>query len=289
MKKCIINIIETIVIIIISFICIVSILQSTVFGNKAILGYRTYTVASNSMYPVLKYGDVILVKEILFEDIKIGDIITYMGTTGEFKDKIITHEVVDIEDKDGEVTLKMKGRANTGYDPLVHSNQIYGKLHYKFIFISMLSKLMKDDIGFIFIVLIPVGALIYLEINNLIKETKRKKLEKLLEIKLEEVINFNSQSKDIKELEKTLCIQIEEIKEAKGKLKNIKELENTVMINLENIEQEITKAKKKKKKKNKNFDQDKTMVLFSTDDIKKEIEKELKLKNKKLKNKSKNI
>lgn len=283
MKKWIINIIETIIIIVISFVCILSILQSTIFENKAIFGYRTYTVASNSMYPVLEFGDVILVKEIEFDDIEIGDIITYKGTVGEFKGKIITHEVVDKEIEDGKVTLKMKGRANTGYDPLVHSDQIYGKLKYKFIVISIISKIIKTDLGFIFIVFIPIVALIWLEVLNFIKETKRRNLEKIMELQLEDVINLKINNKEIKELENTICLQINEIKEAKGNNKKIRELENTVMINLEKVRKELEKIKRKGKKNMDIIDPDRTMVLFSSDDIKAEIDKELKLKKKKLK------
>ena len=67
------------------------IFQSTFLKNKSIFGYRSYVIASNSMYPVLEYGDVILVKDISFDDIEIGDIITYQGNNGELKNKIIEH------------------------------------------------------------------------------------------------------------------------------------------------------------------------------------------------------
>lgn len=70
------------------------------------------------MYPVLKYGDVVLVKETDFNTINKGDIITYYGKEGEVKDKIITHEVINILKENDTTVLKTKGRANTGSRPL---------------------------------------------------------------------------------------------------------------------------------------------------------------------------
>ena len=70
------------------------------------------------MYPVLKYGDVVLVKETDFNTINKGDIITYYGKEGEVKDKRITHEVINILKENDTTVLKTKGRANTGSRPL---------------------------------------------------------------------------------------------------------------------------------------------------------------------------
>jgi signal peptidase len=50
-----------------------------------------FKIISNSMYPILKKGDVAIVERIGFEEIKIGDIIAF-----KIEDKIFIHRVVII-------------------------------------------------------------------------------------------------------------------------------------------------------------------------------------------------
>ena len=271
---------------IISIICLIVILQNVFLKNSSIGGVRSYVIASNSMYPVLKYGDVILVKDIDFEDIKIGDIITFKGKTGTIKDKIITHEVVDIiTDEDGDKLLKTKGRANTGFDPYVDRSQVYGKLYYKFIVISFISKIVRNDYGFIFLVLIPFVVLFILEIYNLYKESQRKKLEELVKEQLKELEKIDKNNKKRMDIEKTIFVQLDEIEKAKKDYKKINKLEQTVTIPLEDIKKEIEKLKDESKT-NESVLNDETVCIESKN-LQKAIKKEFKLKNKKLAHKSK--
>lgn len=292
MRKWLLNFIEITILVIISLGCILLITQSTILKNKAIFGYRSYVIASNSMYPVLEYGDVILVKEIEIEDIEVGDIITYQGIKGELKDKIITHEVIEIEKLDTGITLKTKGRANTGIDPSVYEEQVYGKYCYRFILLSFISKIVRNEVGFVLFIFIPFGILFVLEFINMVKETKRRELEKLVKKQLDELKKLNNNSKEVVSIENTICIQLEEIKQAKRDFKKIDALEHTVKISLDDIASEIEEIKKKEKKKKKktvkkeaNILLDETAVLFTSDDIRKEINKELQLQKKKAKKK----
>lgn len=290
MRKWLLNLIEITIVVIILLGCFVSIVQNTIFKDRAIWGYRSYVIASNSMYPVLEYGDVIIIKEIEFEDIKVNDIITYKGTTGEFKNKIITHEVIEIVEEDGVTYLKTKGRANTGIDPMVSKEQVYGKLAYKFVVVSFISKIIRDEIGFVLFIFIPFGILFVLELINMFKETKRRELEKMMLEQLEELKKINSNSEKATLIENTLCIQIEDIKCAKRDFKKIKELDKTVRISLEDIAMEMEKLKNiinEDKEKDVDLDLDKTMILFESDDIEKEINKELRNKNNKKKKENK--
>ena len=67
-------------------------------NNKlSIFNYRMFTVISGSMEPKYKIGDVLIAKEIDPKTIKIGDIISYLGNTGSFKDKVVTHQVTKVE------------------------------------------------------------------------------------------------------------------------------------------------------------------------------------------------
>ena len=246
MGKKALNIIETFLILLIALICIVSILQSTLFQNKNIFGYHTYVIASNSMYPVLKYGDVVLVKETDFNTINKGDIITYYGKEGEVKDKIITHEVIDILKENDTTVLKTKGRANTGVDPYVYKDQVYGEFVYRFTLLSLLSKIIRDKIGFIICILIPFSILFILEFISVTKEVKRKTIEDIMTKQLEELNSIDDKSDLSNAIKKAINDKLEEIKDAKRDFKKIDNLQETIHIPLEEIKYQINELSKKK-------------------------------------------
>lgn len=75
-------------------------------------------ISSNSMWPVLEEGDLVFVKSIEPEDIKIGDVVIY--TT---EDGFIIHRVVKLRDK----TLVTKGDANVNSDTPVEYDKVIGK------------------------------------------------------------------------------------------------------------------------------------------------------------------
>ena len=63
-------------------------------GNRvSFFKYRMFTVATGSMSPQYVVGDVLVAKETKPEDIKVGDVVSYLGTKGSFRDKVITHKV----------------------------------------------------------------------------------------------------------------------------------------------------------------------------------------------------
>lgn len=287
MRKWILNFIEITILIIISFFALLLIFQSTFLKNKSIFGYRSYVIASNSMYPVLEYGDVILVKDISFDDIEIGDIITYQGKNGELKNKIITHEVIDINYVNDVKVLVTKGRANTGVDPYVYPEQIYGKFFYKYTIISFVSKIVRNKFGFVLFIFIPFGILFVLEFINMVKETKRRELEKLVKAQLEELRKINDDSKKADLIDNTICIQLEEIEKAKRDFKKIDELEHTIKLSLDDVNKEIEKLKNQDSYNNEIVEKEyNDMILEETrvinlDDIKKGISKELRIKRKK--------
>ncbi|MCI6932953.1 MAG: signal peptidase I [Tenericutes bacterium] len=287
MRKWILNLIEITILIIISFFAFLLIFQSTFLKNKSIFGYRSYVIASNSMYPVLEYGDVILVKDISFDDIEIGDIITYQGNNGELKNKIITHEVIDINYVNDVRVLVTKGRANTGVDPYVYPEQIYGKFFYKYTIISFVSKIVRNKFGFVLFIFIPFGILFVLEFINMVKETKRRELEKLVKAQLEELRKINDDSKKADLIDNTICIQLEEIEKAKRDFKKIDELEHTIKLSLDDVNKEIEKLKNQDSDNNEIVEKEyNDMILEETrvinlDDIKKGISKELRIKRKK--------
>jgi signal peptidase len=60
-----------------------------------VFGYSYSVVASNSMEPTIKVGDIIISKDISLDEVKINDIVVFYSKTNE---KFITHRVIEIID-----------------------------------------------------------------------------------------------------------------------------------------------------------------------------------------------
>ena len=146
------------------------ILVQRIFNNQVSIGsYRMFTVVTGSMDPVYNVGEVVVSKEVDPSTIKKGDDVVYLGEKNDFKDKIVTHRVIKIEKKDNEYYFTTKGIANDYSDPVISSNQIYGKVVYKPVVLSFLSGILNTKLGFYLLIFVPVAFLIFLEILDYIK------------------------------------------------------------------------------------------------------------------------
>lgn len=111
---------------IISTILVALIVLCAVFlmGTR-LLGYEVYTVISGSMEPKYSVGDLVYVKPTNFDDIDIGDDITFVLN----QDLVVaTHQVIRIDtEKQSFVT---KGLANDIEDSPVHYKNVKGVVQF---------------------------------------------------------------------------------------------------------------------------------------------------------------
>ncbi|MCD6447927.1 MAG: signal peptidase I [Thermoplasmata archaeon] len=131
-----------------------------------------YIVTSGSMEPTLRVGDIVYVKSIEIDKIKIGDIITFYH-----EEHIITHRCVDILHNNG-TFFKTKGDANEENDTfLTPTKDVIGKIpsftlfghtfYIKIPRIGYLSYFVHTRIGFILLIIFPGYLLIGLEAYNI--------------------------------------------------------------------------------------------------------------------------
>lgn len=169
MLKKILDILETIILIISIFLCTFILLQKFVFKDKGVMGFKTYVIVTSSMEPYLEVGDVILVKNVDINKLKADDIITYKGMESDFAGKIITHKIKNIIEEEGKKIFYTQGTTNSMVDPAVYEEQILGKVIYKFKVISLISKLVRSKVGYIILVFIP---LIFIFVKEMIRIKK---------------------------------------------------------------------------------------------------------------------
>lgn len=170
--KKILNILKIIILILLILFALFTVYQKVFPNNPSAFGFRTYSIITKSMEPVLKKGDIILVQERNTSSYKVGDIITFKGTSGDLKGKIVTHEIVGIKLENGKNIFYTKGIQNISEDPAVYEDEILGKYIYKFKFFSLIERIMDTKIGFILIIIIPLGYIYFYEIRDIIKDVK---------------------------------------------------------------------------------------------------------------------
>lgn len=100
--------------------------------DKALFGYRYYTVLTGSMSPTYKVGDMIFVKLSNDSEISVGDVITF--NPSQDSDAYLTHRVSEkLENYEGTGTTcyRTKGDANdVGDSFLIDSDRVIGKVTF---------------------------------------------------------------------------------------------------------------------------------------------------------------
>ena len=81
-------------------------------------GYMPLIVLTDSMYPTIESGDLIICHTEDANDIEKGDIISFFDPAGNGS-SIVTHRVIEVTNQDGQVTFKTKGDGNNTEDQML--------------------------------------------------------------------------------------------------------------------------------------------------------------------------
>lgn len=156
--------VETIIFIAIAFVSITIVTQRVSNNENAFLGFRIFKVETGSMIPKYQIGDVILIKETDINKIKVGDDVTYYGTSGSMKGKIVTHQVIEITEENGQKIFQTKGIANSSKDPEISGDQIDGVVLTKLPIIGWITSLLQNGYIFYFFGVVPLTVLIFFSV-----------------------------------------------------------------------------------------------------------------------------
>ena len=134
-----------------------------------------YVVSSGSMYPELAMHDIIVISgHMLFEDVKIGDIIVFDRPKDH--DRVIVHRVVAVVDDDPK-TLRTKGdnnqRSMVGTDYPITEKEYIGTVVYVVPQVGFITQILQPPINYIIIAVI-IGVMV---IRQIYKKDKKKLME----------------------------------------------------------------------------------------------------------------
>ncbi|MBQ7956467.1 MAG: signal peptidase I [Clostridia bacterium] len=161
-KKTISNILTTVII-------LLSLVLLTIGLLPKVTSYDGYYVTSDSMYPAIKKGDLVFTKEVAFEDIEVGDVLTF---TREGSEKWFSHRVVRI--KESEKSFRTKGDNNNVEDPgYTPYDAVVGRVEKKMPLIGFLPMMLATTWGKV--VLASVYVLyIAVEVENAASKKRKK-------------------------------------------------------------------------------------------------------------------
>ncbi len=134
-----------------------------------------YVVSSGSMYPELAMHDIIVISgHMLFEDVKIGDIIVFDRPKDH--DRVIVHRVVAVVDDDPK-TLRTKGdnnqRSILGTDYPITKEEYIGTVVHVIPQVGFITQILQPPINYIIIAVI-IGVMV---IRQIYKKDKKKLME----------------------------------------------------------------------------------------------------------------
>lgn len=184
---------------IIIFIAIIIVTQRVTNNEKAFLGFRIFSVATGSMEPEYAVGDILIAREKDPATIVVGDNIVYLGNVADYRGKIITHNVIEVEqNEEGDYLFHTKGIANSIEDPVVHEDQLYGVIFYNNEVLAWICKILTNRYGLYFFVIVPIIIYFFIglirtqgerieqereEAERLRKEKQKKRAKKQIEEK----------------------------------------------------------------------------------------------------------
>ena len=134
-----------------------------------------YVVSSGSMYPELAMHDIIVISgHMLFEDVKIGDIIVFDRPKDH--DRVIVHRVVAVVDDDPK-TLRTKGdnnqRSIVGTDYPITEKEYIGTVVHVVPQVGFITQILQPPINYIIIAVI-IGIMV---IRQIYKKDKKKLID----------------------------------------------------------------------------------------------------------------
>ncbi|MCQ1957280.1 signal peptidase I [Arthrobacter sp. zg-Y826] len=126
-------------------LCLAALAALVLVVVPLLTGSQTYSVLTSSMAPKYAPGTFLVVKPVPFEELRVGDIITYQIESGS--PAVITHRITAISAaQSGELEFITKGDNNDVEDELpVRELQVRGKLFYAVPFVGFVANALGNS------------------------------------------------------------------------------------------------------------------------------------------------
>lgn len=142
-------------------------------GNPKSPLFGAYVIISPSMVPTIKVEDAIVIMRKEPDELKKGDIITFLSSDPRYSGLTITHRIVGIEKSEKGYFYRTKGDNNNTEDSaLVSSDNVYGKVILKIPKIGYIQYVLTQAYGWVLLVVVPCLGIVIFDILKLIKTVR---------------------------------------------------------------------------------------------------------------------
>ena len=145
-------------------------------------GVLPLIVLTDSMYPQIESGDLIICKTISAENVKVEDVISFFDPAGNGT-SIVTHRVVEIVEQNGETFFRTRGDHNNTEDKdLVPAEKLVGLYKTRIPGAGNIAMFMQTATGLIVCVLLPILLLVGYDLirRRHYEKNKKQDTDKLL-------------------------------------------------------------------------------------------------------------
>ena len=139
-------------------------------------GYLPLIVLTDSMYPVIESGDLIICRETPAEEIAVGDVISFFDPAGNGQ-SVVTHRVIEVvTQEDGTLAFRTRGDNNNTEDKdLVPAENLVAVYQSRIGGAGNVAMFMQSTTGLVVCVVLPIVLLVaYDVIRRRIYEKNKK-------------------------------------------------------------------------------------------------------------------
>lgn len=123
-------------------------------------GYMPLIVLTQSMYPEIDSGDLIICQTIDADEVKVGDVISFFDPAGNGT-SVVTHRVIEIINEDGKISFRTKGDFNNTEDKdPVPEDKLIAVYLFKIPGAGDVAMFMQSTTGLLLCVLLPIVAIV---------------------------------------------------------------------------------------------------------------------------------
>lgn len=142
-------------------------------GRLGDVRLNIYTILTQSMYPTIEAGDVVITYKDVHDKYNKGDIITFVSEANG--GLTITHRVTQVYNVNGEYSYQTKGDNNNTVDSsIVKGSDVLGQVRVRVPKVGYAQQFMSTKTGFIAVILIPCLGIVIYDILKVVKAAARK-------------------------------------------------------------------------------------------------------------------
>lgn len=132
--------------------------------NTSIFGYRVFVVTSDSSGMIYSSDDVILIKDIDKDNLKILDKIVVREKDNGLDGLLTVREIVDVQNANGKAQYSINNISDENKSAFIDNSSVVGKVVGHLILVSLIGNIFQNQLSFFLLVFLPLVLIIIIEI-----------------------------------------------------------------------------------------------------------------------------